>query len=262
MEIHARACELPLDDPRRRIFLGAAEDKVSLQFFTGTPMRHCHFTTQEHHSSVQNALGLPQSRLKFILGRPIMNNSNFRTARVDPYGYSSEAVAGVKHGGIRRLHDLLVNLLSKWLRRAKITHMGGVGDYKHTCKGLFTEFIDHLPKLDPNSPTYAEDLRFRQNITRDFLLDATSIDLPENVAKMLGDRTLADIRALAPGAVYSESASTAFFHSFEKRQRQDSPAYHAAARSLDGAQHLQPTKSPGPRRRRVRGAVQRIPRHH
>ena len=75
-----------------------------------------------------------------------------------------KTVTGVKHDGIRRLHDLLVNLLSKWLRRAKIAHMGGVGGYKHTSKGLFTEFINHLPKLDPNSPTYTGDPRFRQGI--------------------------------------------------------------------------------------------------
>ena len=56
--------------------------------------------------------------------------------------------------------------------------MGGVGGYKHTCEGLFTEFINHLPKLDPNSPTYAGDLRFREGIIPDFLLDVTSIDLP------------------------------------------------------------------------------------
>ena len=36
--------------------------------------------------------------------------------------------------------------------------MGGVGCYKHTYMGVFTEFINHPPKLDPNSPTYAEDL--------------------------------------------------------------------------------------------------------
>ena len=88
-----------------------------------------------------------------------------------------KTVTGVKHDGIRRLLDLLVNLLSKWLHRAKITHMGGVGGYKHTCKGLFTEVINHLPKLDPYGPTYAEDLRFRQGITPDLLLDVTSIVL-------------------------------------------------------------------------------------
>ena len=74
----------------------------------------------------------------------------------------------------------------------------------------------------------------------DLLLDVTSIHLPENFAKMLGDRTLADMRALAPGAVYSESASTAFSHSIEKRQGQVSPAYRAAARSLNAGHGSQP----------------------
>ena len=50
---------------------------------------------------------------------------------------------------------------------------------------------------------------------------------------MLGDRTLADMKTLAPGKVYSESASTAFCHSVKKRKEQVNPAYHAAARSLD-----------------------------
>ena len=79
-----------------------------------------------------------------------------------------------------------------------------------------------------NSPTYAEDLRFRQGIIPDLLLDVTSIDLPENVAKMLGDCTLADMKTLAPGTVYSEPASTTPSHAVEKRQKQVSPAYHAS----------------------------------
>ena len=38
LALHARACELARDNPRRRAFLGAAEDKIPLQLFTGTPM--------------------------------------------------------------------------------------------------------------------------------------------------------------------------------------------------------------------------------
>ena len=63
LEIHARACKLSRDDPRRRAFLGAAEDKAFLQFFTGAPMQRFSYTAQEYHSSAQNALGLPQCRL-------------------------------------------------------------------------------------------------------------------------------------------------------------------------------------------------------
>ena len=107
-------------------------------------------------------------------------------------------MTGVKYDGIRQLHDL-VNLLSKWLRRANISHMGGVGGFKRTCKGLFTEFANQLPELDPNSPAHAADLRYRQGIIPDLMVDATSLNSSENVASTLGDRTLADMKTLAPG---------------------------------------------------------------
>ena len=88
MEIHARACELSRGDPRRRVFVGAAEEKVSLEFFTGTPIPRCSYTAQEINSSARNALGLPQSRMKFISGRPITNYASCPTARVSAYGQS------------------------------------------------------------------------------------------------------------------------------------------------------------------------------
>ena len=69
-------------------------------------------------------------------------------------------MTSVKHDGTRQLHDLLANLLSNWLRRAKITHMGGVGGYKHTCEGHFTEPLNQLPELDPKNSAHAADLRF------------------------------------------------------------------------------------------------------
>ena len=77
------------------------------------------------------------------------------------------------------------------------------------------------------------------------MLGATSIDLPGNVAKMLGGGTLAGIKALAPGAANCGSTSAAFSHPAEKRQKQVNPSYHAAARSLDAELDSQPS-SPGP----------------
>ena len=164
-------------------------------------MPRCSYTAHELHSSANNALGLPQSRLKSILGRPITtNNANCVTARVDAYGHSLITVTGVKYDGIRQLHGLLVNLLSKWLRRAKIPHMGGAGGFKRTCKGLFTDFANQLPELDPGNPAHAAALRFRQGIIHDLMMiDTRSMDSSENVAKTLGDRTLADMKTLAPG---------------------------------------------------------------
>ena len=63
--------------------------------------------------------------------------------------------------------------------------------------------------------------RYRQGIIPDFMLDATSVDLPENVAKILEERTFAEMKALTPWTTYSESKSTAFSHSAEKRQKID-----------------------------------------
>ena len=74
-------------------------------------------------------------------------------------------VMAVKFGGIRQLHGLLANLLKEWLLQAKIPHTGGVGSYKRTCKGLFTDLADQLPELNPNKPAHATALRHRQGIT-------------------------------------------------------------------------------------------------
>ena len=41
------------------------------------------------------------------------------------------------------------------------------------------------------------------------------------------------MKTLAPRTAHSEFTSAAFFHFAEKRQKQVSPAYHTAARSLD-----------------------------
>ena len=72
----------------KRIITTAAEGKLSLQFFISAPMEDYRFTAREFESPAQNALELPQSRLKSILGTPITNNTNCPTARVDPYGHS------------------------------------------------------------------------------------------------------------------------------------------------------------------------------
>ena len=53
------------------------------------------------------------------------------------------------------------------------------------------------------------------------------------------------MRALVPGKAYSESTSTVFSHSAEKRHKQVSPAYHSAARSLE-AELDSKLGSPGP----------------
>ena len=77
------------------------------------------------------------------------------------------------------------------------------------------------------------------------MIDTWSLVPSENVAKTIDDRTLADMKALAPETACSESTSTAFSKSAEKRQKQVSLPNHAAARSLDAELDSWPG-SPGP----------------
>ena len=86
--------------------------------------------------------------------------------------------------------------------------MGGVGGYRRSMR---------LPKPDSNTPAEAKDLRYRQGITAGLMIDATSIDLPASAAGTPGDRALADMKPLAPGANCPESTSAAFSHSIKKR---------------------------------------------
>ena len=78
------------------------------------------------------------------------------------------------------------------------------------------------------------------------MLDATSIDLPKNSAKNYRrPYSCWHDDHCARGSAYSESTSTAYSHSVVKRQKQISPAYHAAVWSLDAGLDSHPG-SPGP----------------
>ena len=163
----------------KKASLGAAEDKVSFQFFTGTPMRHCRFTTQVYHSSVQNAPGLPQSRLKSILGRPNPINANCPTARVDAYGHSFKkpwrASNTTEPGSYTTSSRTCFQRGSAELR----FHTWAASAASSTCKDLFNEFANQLPELGPNNFAHAAALRFRQGIIADLKIDPRPIPLRE-----------------------------------------------------------------------------------
>ena len=107
-----------------------------------------------------------------------------------------------------------------------------------------TEFANRLLKLDSNRPADTGALRYRKGAIADLMIDAMSIDLPESLAKTLGDRAHADMQAFAPVTTHSESTSAAFSQATEKRQEQVSPDYRAAAKFLD-ADLDPPPSSPG-----------------
>ncbi|WP_289460464.1 hypothetical protein, partial [Klebsiella pneumoniae] len=74
---------------------------------------------------VQNKFGVPQSRCVPLAGRPITNNAKSPQMWVDVFGHSLKTVTGAKYDSTRQLHDSILNLLSRWLKKAHIPHKGG-----------------------------------------------------------------------------------------------------------------------------------------
>ena len=97
---------------------------------------------------------MPQGRCLPTSGRPITNYAKNSPVRVDVYGNFLKTVTGEKYDGIRQLHDFIVNLLSRWLKRAHVAHKGGAWGDPQTCKDAFTEQINRLSDYDSdNNPS-------------------------------------------------------------------------------------------------------------
>ena len=123
--ITRRANELPRDNPRRMAFLASADCRYSNQLLQGTPIEARRFTVREFRSAVQNKFGVPQGHCLPIAGRPTTNHAKNTPLRVGGYGHFLKTVTGAKYDGIRQLNDSIVNLLSRWLKRAHVPHKGG-----------------------------------------------------------------------------------------------------------------------------------------
>ena len=149
---------------------------------------------------------MPQSRCPPIAGRPITNHAKNTPLRVDVYGYFLKTVTGAKYDGIRKLHDSINNLLSRWLKRAHIPQKGCAWGNPPTCKETFSEQINRLSDND------SDNNRWLQGFIPDLIIYALYLEhLEEGAYARFGDATtLGDVRTLAPGQAYSESSSTAF----------------------------------------------------
>ena len=150
--------------------------------------------------------GVPQSHCLRIAGRPITNHARNTPLRVDVYGYLLKTATGAKCDGIRQPHDTIVNLLSRWLKRAHVPHKGGAWGNPQTCKDTCSEQINRLSEND------SDNNRWLQGIIPDLIVSALQLEhLEKGAYARFGDATtLGDVRTLAPGQVYSEPPAMAF----------------------------------------------------
>ena len=124
---------------------------------------------------------------------------------------------------------MILSLLSRWSKRARVHHKGGAWGNPRTCKGTFSEQINRLGDND------SDDGRWRQGFIPDLIVDAQSLEHVEDRARArFGEATtLGDVKTLAPGQAYSESLSTDFGASVQKRAGKVHEDYHKAAKKLD-----------------------------
>ena len=99
--------------------------------------------------------------------------------------------------------------------KAHVSHKGGAWGNPQTSKDTFLEQINRLSDNDSDS----DNNRWLQGIIPDLIINASCLEHLEGGAyARFGDATtLGDVKALAPGQAYSESPSTSFGESAQKR---------------------------------------------
>ena len=241
--IDRRAKLLPRDDQRRMVRLAAGGSKFANSLLLGTPLSQVKFTSQEFETAAQIKLGVPVTALAPLVGNPITNNANSPPARVDRYGNNLKKVTGVKHDGVRALHDSLVDVMSTTLERARISHKGGVRGHPNSCSDIFSDLLSwaHLPPTEQ---------RRLQGIIPDMVVNGTSIrpTAKESKNRLHGAITLLDNKTLCNLKDYEgpnpEVAAT-------KREQKVDRDYIAAAKQLDKRFHETPDGESGPVEQRL-----------
>jgi hypothetical protein len=143
-----RASRLQADDQRKLAFEQSRTDKFSNTLFSSMPNKEIKMRNAEFTTAVQNKLGVPLSRLKHIVNRPIKTSAKGETPRVDPFGNNLKKLKGAKNGGTTRNHNSFVDCISNQLFGAALPHKGGNKGKPRSCKGLFTHISLQLDASD------------------------------------------------------------------------------------------------------------------
>ena len=113
---------------------------------------------------------------------------------------------GAEGGGTTINHDSFVNVISRWLKRARAPHRGGAAGNPGTCKNLFT----HITQM-PNDVGASESAyKVLQTIIPDLLVDARSVDATvEDASKapLAGEVSVVDVKTKAPNDDYHKNKS-------------------------------------------------------
>ena len=162
-------------------------------------MRNAEFTT-----AVQNKLGVPLSRLKHIVNRPIKTFAKGETPRVDPFGNNLKKLKGAKNGGTTRNRNSFVDCISNQLFGAALPHKGGNKGKPRSCKGLFTHInlqLDASDEADAKSK-----YEVLEKIIPDIVLDGRFVSSSIG-GNFVNRESILDVKTKSCDAKYPAAAS-------------------------------------------------------
>jgi hypothetical protein len=224
-----RAKALLPNDQRRIAFLASHECKFSNSICSGIPLCSRRFSNELWATAVQSKLGAKLSCLAPFINRTLSSNMpSVDDNYVEPYGNNIKKLRGAKGGGALANHNSIVDVISDWLLKVHIPHMGGVRGRLKTCKDMFT----HITQLlNPEDLDPAEQ-RVLQKIIPDLVPDFRA--LPEtfediDMGPLAGFRPMVDVKTLACNGSYQGSN----VNPVETRQSRAAAEYTRRAKDID-----------------------------
>jgi hypothetical protein len=236
--LEQRAPKLPRIDPRRMAYFANKDCPFARTVVTGLPVPSAKFSPSEWLVTIALHFGLPIRMLKPFVGEKIQSHPNHQQLRVDAAGHNLLTVTGVQGSGRQRNHNGVGLVLAGSLADAGIPHLGGGS--QRTCKRLFKQCYRGA------AINSVEEERELNGIIPDILIKLGHLPRDEDSSNHLkGFDHLADIKTLAPGAIYV-SGDTESAHAVARRQKEVKREYSKKAEKLDRKFHNTPPGTVGP----------------
>ena len=172
-------------------------------FGKGAALRSIRFSNDEVRVAAQSRFGVPLTCLKSSINQPLKSNASAPDKFVEAFGNNIKKLAWAEGGGTTANHNLFMNTISAWSRRAQIPHRGGTSGTPKTCKGMFSANTQPLRDLDLSE----EHIRVLNKTIPDLQLDLQgSGEAFEDVKQMglSGEQPLGEVKTKAPNSDYHQ----------------------------------------------------------
>jgi len=159
---------------------------------------------KEWQAAAQVRNGARLSCLSAYTNHTLKSSAPAADKSVDPFGNNIKKLVGAKGGGTTISHGSFANVISRWLKRARVPHRGGAGGTPRTYKNLFT----HITQMFNDTGASESAHKVLQSIIPGLLVYARSVGAAvEGAPKALlaGDVSVVNVKAKAPNDDYHKN---------------------------------------------------------